>query len=201
MESSWESFHQQEALTTRLSNILEEYPPGVSSLREFVQNADDAGANRLVICLDAAGDAEAAASDTWPTEALRSVAGPSLLIYNDAAFSEKDFQSISSIGHSRKREDGATIGKYGLGFNVAYHFTDTPTFVSADSLVVFDPHGTSLPEGQLGLRAKLSSLGTAGGGLASALLGPLALLEGRDRGESAMTARLGSTLCAHRDPN
>mgnify|MGYP001387497822 CR=1 FL=1 len=42
--ADWVPFHQQEALTTRLANILEEYPVGVGSLREFVQNADDAGA-------------------------------------------------------------------------------------------------------------------------------------------------------------
>ena len=35
--ADWVPFHQQEALTTRLANILEEYPVGVGSLREFVQ--------------------------------------------------------------------------------------------------------------------------------------------------------------------
>ena len=49
---AWQSFHQFEALTTRLSNILEEYPPGVSTLREYVQNADDAKATTLTLCLD-----------------------------------------------------------------------------------------------------------------------------------------------------
>ena len=43
--ADWVPFHQQEALTTRLANILEEYPVGVGSLREFVQNADAAGAH------------------------------------------------------------------------------------------------------------------------------------------------------------
>ena len=30
---------------------------------------------------------------------------PSLVVYNDAAFAEKDFQSLISLGDSRKRSD------------------------------------------------------------------------------------------------
>ena len=60
--------------------------------------------------------------------------------------------SISSIGRSRKRDDATTIGRYGLGFNVAYHFTDCVQFVSGEDVVVFDPHGASLPGGELGMR-------------------------------------------------
>lgn len=62
--AEWETFHQAEALVTRLSNILEEYPPGLGTLREFAQNADDAGASRLVLCLDESGNAPGA----LPTE-------------------------------------------------------------------------------------------------------------------------------------
>ena len=151
---AWTPFHQAEALTTRLANILEEYPPGVSTLREFVQNADDAGASRMMLCLDLRDGAASKESGALPTKALDAYAGPALLVYNDAEFSERDFDSITSIGRSRKRTDSTTIGKYGLGFNVAYHFTDLPTFVSGDTVVLFDPHGRSLPcDGELGMRA------------------------------------------------
>ena len=115
--AGWQTFHQHEALTTRLANILEEYPPGVSTLREYVQNADDAGASTLVLCLDASTQR----ATGYPTPELADYAGPALLVYNDATFTERDFASISSIGKSRKREDSATIGRYGLGFNVSYH--------------------------------------------------------------------------------
>ena len=50
--SEWESFHQQEDLTTRLHNILEEYPAGVGIFKEFLQNADDAGARKFAILWD-----------------------------------------------------------------------------------------------------------------------------------------------------
>ena len=144
-EPGWQPFHQAEALVTRLANILDEYPAGPSTLREFVQNADDAGATRLVLCLDeGSGDT----CGELPTDGLAQYArGPALLVYNNAEFSERDFESISSIGRSRKRDDSTTIGKYGLGFNVAYHFTDCVQFVSGESVVIFDPHGASLPPG------------------------------------------------------
>ena len=48
----WQSFHQQEDLTTRLHNILEEYPAGVGIFKEFLQNADDAGARKFAIVWD-----------------------------------------------------------------------------------------------------------------------------------------------------
>ena len=107
--STWTTFHQHEALTTRIANILDEYPPGVSTLREYVQNADDAGASTLVLCLDASVRTPDPAG--YPTAALAEYTGSSLLVYNDATFSEKDFASLSSIGKSRKREDAATIGR------------------------------------------------------------------------------------------
>ena len=43
-----ESFEQDEPFTVRLRGILMEYPPGVSILKEMLQNADDAGAKLIV---------------------------------------------------------------------------------------------------------------------------------------------------------
>lgn len=43
-----ETFQQEESLTVRLNGILTEYPPGVSTLKELLQNADDAGATLIV---------------------------------------------------------------------------------------------------------------------------------------------------------
>lgn len=51
--------------------------------------------------------------------ALASLQGPALLCYNDAQFSEVDFQSIQRIGDSLKKEEsrGAKTGRFGVGFN------------------------------------------------------------------------------------
>ena len=49
---NWVEFHQREELTTRLRNILDEYPPGIGPFKEFLQNSDDAGASTFAVILD-----------------------------------------------------------------------------------------------------------------------------------------------------
>jgi len=138
---AYTSFHQQEDLTTRLKNILHEYPAGVGIFKEFLQNADDAGARRFAVCYDGRAHQSTGLFD----EALAPWQGPALLCFNDAIFSDSDFESISHVGQSTKAADLSTIGKYGLGFNCAYHFTDVVQFITGDDFVCFDPHGRQDP--------------------------------------------------------
>lgn len=56
-----------------------------------------------------------------------------------------DFESISKVGDSVKRSQTNKTGRFGVGFNAAYHLTDVPSFVSARNIVYFDPHLTHLP--------------------------------------------------------
>lgn len=60
----------------------------------------------------------------WPVCAVHQ--GPSLLCYNDAVFSPADFHNISRIGQDTKLQRPTSIGRFGLGFNAVYHFTDVP---------------------------------------------------------------------------
>ena len=83
-------------MTTRLRNILDDYPSGVGPFKEFLQNADDARARRFALVLD---------YNTYATKELFSPAlaqwqGPALLIYNSAFFSEGDFDNIVALGRS-----------------------------------------------------------------------------------------------------
>ena len=73
--------------------------------------------------------------------------GPALITYNDAVFTDRDFESIQHVGASRKAESEgrAKTGRFGVGFNSCYHATDLPSFLSRQFLVVFDPHCTHLP--------------------------------------------------------
>ena len=45
-------FGQKLSLTTRIREILRDYPEGTSILSEIIQNADDAGAREISFCLD-----------------------------------------------------------------------------------------------------------------------------------------------------
>ena len=84
----------------------EDYPAGVGIFKEFLQNADDAGARRFAVLFDrhshqrqpAAAPAEASAGLLAPE--MEEWQGPALYVYNDAMFSEGDFESISHVGRS-----------------------------------------------------------------------------------------------------
>ncbi|GIQ91999.1 hypothetical protein KIPB_015516, partial [Kipferlia bialata] len=58
--------------------------------------------------------------------------GPALTVGNNAPFELEDFQSLCSIENSRKAEDTASTGRFGVGFNSVYHLTDLPTLVTSD---------------------------------------------------------------------
>jgi len=133
----WEQeFGQEEKLTQRLNNILRDYPYDITFLKELLQNADDAGATKLYIILDKRCHSnEKVISEEW-----KALHGPALLFWNNSPFSDKDLVGIQKIGLGSKRDDADKIGQYGIGFNVVYHFTDCPSFITNDQLCIMDPH-------------------------------------------------------------
>jgi sacsin len=129
-------YSQKVDLTVRIREILSHYPPGISVLKEFVQNADDAGARVLRMCVDKRQHS----TKTLPSNTLAPFQGPCLLVFNDAVCSDRDFESICNIGNSVKKLEVAKTGRFGLGFNAVYHLTDLPSFASRNRIVFFDPH-------------------------------------------------------------
>ena len=49
--------------------------------------------------------------------------GPSLISFNDAAFSEEDWEGIQRLQDSVKADDPFKVGQFGIGFNSVYHVT------------------------------------------------------------------------------
>ncbi|XP_063206161.1 sacsin-like isoform X1 [Chroicocephalus ridibundus] len=115
-----------------LHNVLQKYPDGGQIFKELVQNADDAGANEVVLVSD-----EREFDVT--RGGLKGTQGPALLAYNDAPMSPRDWTGLMRPGVSHKREDPSTVGRFGLGFTSVYHLTDLPGVLSPPSLGVLDP--------------------------------------------------------------
>ena len=137
-----ERFGQHEKLTTRIQGILQEYPFDVTILMELLQNADDAKATKMYVILDERTHrGERVLSQAW-----QKLQGPALLVWNDSEFSEQDIEGIQRLGIGNKRSDAETIGQYGIGFNSVYHLTDCPSFISAGTLCIFDPHYKFTPD-------------------------------------------------------
>jgi sacsin len=63
---------------------------GTSVLKEMVQNADDAGATEILFCLDRRSHPV----DKLAYTKLAEFQGPSLLVHNNAQFTDVDFLSI-----------------------------------------------------------------------------------------------------------
>lgn len=53
--------------------------------------------------------------------------GPALYVYNNASFTEEDWEGIQLAGRSFKRNDPNKVGRFGIGFNSVYHITGEPT--------------------------------------------------------------------------
>ncbi|XP_010148115.1 PREDICTED: sacsin-like, partial [Eurypyga helias] len=106
-------------------------------VRELLQNADDAGAGLVHFVWDRRQHpVDATFSENW-----NSLQGPALCIYNDSPFQQQDIEGIQHLGVGGKQGRQDLTGKYGLGFNTVFHFTDCPAFLTGDSaLCVFDPH-------------------------------------------------------------
>ncbi|CAJ1442732.1 unnamed protein product, partial [Effrenium voratum] len=162
MALPWVEFAQKEDLTVRLGNILHDYAFGPGVFRELLQNADDAKARRFALLADDSfHSGHAGARNPSPTglldQRLAAWQGPAVLAYNDASFSDADFEGIRRVGASVKKEDHSKIGRYGLGFNATYHLTDVVSFVSRERLCIFDPHRAHLPSDLPGLQLTLTA--------------------------------------------
>ena len=117
------------------------YPEGTQQLSELIQNADDAKASvvKFVISLKQHG------TSSLLGQKMSEWQGGALYCFNDATFSARDFQNLSKIGQASKLEKLVTTGRFGLGFNSVFHWTDVPSIVSGDHLVMFDPHAKYVP--------------------------------------------------------
>jgi sacsin len=137
-------FGQKVDLTASIRGILRNYPEGTAVLKELIQNADDAGAKKISFCLDCRihKQSKLASSTLQPFQGL------AIIVHNDSTFTENDFKSIQRIGDSLKKsaETKSKIGRFGIGFNAVYHWTDLPSFVSGEYLVMLDPQARFLPD-------------------------------------------------------
>ncbi|XP_065181199.1 sacsin-like isoform X3 [Sycon ciliatum] len=159
VESAGMDFGQQERLCDRLAGILEKYPADISIFKELIQNADDAGATAMHFILDTRVDYPDERLLNPNTESWKQLQHcPSLCVYNNRSFTDKDIEGIAKLGSGSKRDDPKSTGRFGIGFNAVYHLTDCPSFLSRgangtnlcffDPLLNFEPHATDAQPGR-----------------------------------------------------
>ena len=77
-------------------------------------------------------------------DGMKKCHGPALWAYNNAIFTNDDFENILKLGGATKEDNTTKIGKFGLGFNAVYNLTDVPSFISKEHIAILDPHKTHL---------------------------------------------------------
>jgi len=77
-------------------------------------------------------------------DGMKECQGPALWVYNNAVFTDTDFENITKLGGATKLSRTDQIGRFGLGFNAVYNLTEVPCFLSRHSIVIFDPHAIHL---------------------------------------------------------
>jgi len=122
---------QTEPIVSRLRGLVRDYPAGIGVIKEFLQNADDAGATWVRFALDLRNHP----ADALPKTQMAALMGPALLIESDQEFSTKDLHDIQLIGEEGKVRDAGKTGKFGVGFNTAYNITDYPAFATTDLIM------------------------------------------------------------------
>jgi sacsin len=136
-------FDQSERITDRLRDLVRNYPKGLGLFKEFLQNADDAGASKLQIIYDHRHH-NGALENSEMAVAL----SPSLLFVNDQTFTDEDFERIQNIGNGGKVRDSNRTGRFGLGFNTCYSVSDHPSLLTANKIAWFDPHQRVFQKGK-----------------------------------------------------
>ena len=111
------------AIQTLLADVYKDAGDGRTLFRELVQNADDAGSQRLGLVVLERG---------WPDARNSLLRGPALLVANDGAFPDKDRQALhKAIGGSKEDEVGK-IGTFGIGLKSVFHICEAFLYMGAE---------------------------------------------------------------------
>ncbi|KAK9820985.1 hypothetical protein WJX81_001057 [Elliptochloris bilobata] len=146
-----------------LRQLLLDCVPG-SELRELLQNADDAGAKTVRLCLDL----RAHSTDALLQDPGKALEGPALLCLNDGhAMSKQDIKAVCAIGCSAKRKALGLTGRSGYGFASVYLIADAPSIVTGRNLIILDPQRGA--QQQMGKVISLDTTASLSDGLARAL--------------------------------
>ena len=130
----WVEANRENGFEDGIKRLLTDlYPDNAHFIYELLQNAEDPRASVVRFTL----------SDT------------SVEFEHDGErlFSQKDVESITSIGTSTKRDDPTSIGKFGVGFKAVFAYTNTPEIHSGD--FHFRIHDLVVPESDGVLHQKM----------------------------------------------
>ncbi|KAG9310168.1 hypothetical protein JVU11DRAFT_9790 [Chiua virens] len=133
MISDEAGFEDVEVDQRALVNILTRYPGEFGVLRELIQNADDAEANKVEVHFQT-GDSEKSQPIDWFD--LSRVGVCKWIVINDGiAFTDGDWGRLRKIADGNK--NATKVGAFGVGFYSVFSKTDKPLVKSSDKSLQF----------------------------------------------------------------
>ena len=111
------------AIQTLLADVYKDAGDGRTLFRELVQNADDAGAERLRLNVLERG---------WPDARNSLLHGPALLVANDGPFPDKDRDALHKAIGGSKEDDASKIGTFGIGLKSVFHICEAFLYIGAE---------------------------------------------------------------------
>ena len=108
---------------TTVRNTLRQYPEK-QFVTEFVANACDANATKLTLLINEVCSTANETPRLLSPSMQKFSTCPSLVIYNNAKFSDQDFKGICQTSIGGKEGKSNTIGQFGLGALTMFHITE-----------------------------------------------------------------------------
>lgn len=107
--------HSAESDIERLQQILREsYASGFTIFKELLQNAEDAGAKRLIVV----------GHNGFPEASNPLLQTPGLIVANDGGVFARNMDGITRASGGSKADERAAVGRFGLGQKSVYHLCD-----------------------------------------------------------------------------
>lgn len=111
------------AIQALLADVYKDAGDGRTVVRELVQNADDAEAERLVF---------AVVEEGWPDATNSLLAGPALVVANSGRFPGEDCEALHQALGGSKAHDAGKVGRFGIGLKSVFHICEAFVYVGAD---------------------------------------------------------------------
>jgi len=107
--------HSAESDILRLQQILREgYASGFTIFKELLQNAEDAGAKRLIVI----------GHEGFPDASNPLLQAPGLIVANDGPVRGLHMDAITRASGGSKADERSAVGRFGLGQKSVYHLCD-----------------------------------------------------------------------------
>ena len=114
--------------------ILKDYNDKSDVVTEFVQNTDDFGATELTFVLS---DEKFGAKRVVDSRCA-ALQGNAIYILSNKELREEDIKRMQRVGRSAKSVDFASTGRFGVGMNVFYRYSDCPQLFANGRIHFFD---------------------------------------------------------------